>query len=170
MTEFPDLTSFFAFAKLAEDVLPDYYAILSVSPSASPAEIKQAYHQALLICHPDKQHILRGTRPPEDSSGVDIALLKRAYQVLASPADRAAYDASRTEANTKRGPRPAQVISLEDFEEGEDDAGQTVWTYNCRCGGGYIVSEKMLEDGQHLIGCNSCSEVVWVGYEVAEDG
>ncbi|KAH9843740.1 DnaJ domain-containing protein, partial [Rhodofomes roseus] len=158
-----------AFDKLAEDAPPDYYAILSVSPTASSAEIKQAYHQALLIYHPDKQHSQRGTSTSDHSSGVDIALLQRAYQVLASPADRVVYDVSRTEANTKGGPRPAQVVSLEEFEEGEDGAERVVWTYACRCGGGYIVTEEVLEDGQHLIGCNSCSEVVWVGYEVAED-
>ena len=26
-----------------------------------------------------------------------------------------------------------------------------------------------MEDDRHLVGCNSCSEVVWVGYQVVED-
>ncbi|KZT65021.1 hypothetical protein DAEQUDRAFT_562002 [Daedalea quercina L-15889] len=160
-----------AIAKLAEDALTDYYAILSVSPTSTSAEIKQAYHQALLVHHPDKQQSQHGTGGEGIifGKGVDVALLQRAYQILTSPTDRAAYDASRAEAGTKRGPRPAQIISLEDFEEVDSDIGQTTWTYSCRCGGAYIVMEKELEDGQHLVGCNSCSEAVWVGYEVVED-
>lgn len=65
------------------------------------------------------------------------------------------------------GPRPAQVISLEEFEE-RGDAEDGLWVYPCRCGGQYVVTEQMLDAGQHLVGCASCSEVVWVGYELAE--
>ncbi|KAH9926862.1 DnaJ domain-containing protein [Fomitopsis serialis] len=152
------------------DALPDYYAILSVSPTASAAEIKQAYHKALLLYHPDKHHTHQnGDHRSSVNVDVTVALLQRAHQVLASPADRAVYDASRAEAGTKKGPRPAQVVSLEDFNDDEDSAGQPTWTYACRCGGRYVVTERELEEGQHLVGCVSCSEVVWVGYEVAEE-
>lgn len=98
---------------------------------------------------------------------MNVALIQQAYHVLSSPASRAAYDASRAEAQAKGGPRPAQVVSLEEFAESGDDAEQMMWTHPCRCGGTYVVREEQLEDGQHLIGCNSCSEVVWIGYEVA---
>lgn len=76
------------------------------------------------------------------------------------------------------GPRPAQVISLEDFEEGghsnhggsgiEGD-GESAWHHGCRCGGIYIITGEDMEKGHHIVGCNSCSEVVWVGYELRED-
>ena len=33
----------------------------------------------------------------------------------------------------------------------------------------YVVTEKILDEGQHLVACANCSEVVWVGYELAED-
>ena len=26
-----------------------------------------------------------------------------------------------------------------------------------------------MERGQHLVGCSSCSEVIWVGYELADE-
>ncbi len=59
------------------------------------------------------------------------------------------------------------MISLEDFEEREDGE-VNIWAYPCRCGGRYIVTEEMLDAGQHLVGCASCSEVVWAGYELVD--
>ncbi|KAI0640111.1 hypothetical protein C8Q77DRAFT_109981, partial [Trametes polyzona] len=147
-------------AKLAEQPAVDYYALLSVSPSASPADIKAAYHRALLASHPDKRdHLHR-------SATADIGILKDAFNTLYTPSLRKEYDALRS--GKQSGPRPAQVVSLEEFEERED-AGTNVWVYSCRCGGQYIVTEGMLDAGQHLVGCASCSETVWVGYELVED-
>ncbi|KAI0095060.1 hypothetical protein BDY19DRAFT_1081067 [Irpex rosettiformis] len=136
--------------------------LLSISPSATVSEVKSAYHRALLKYHPDKQ-ITPQTQPP--ASYNDIGLLKLAYETLVVPETRAKYDADRTRKSIS--PRPAQVISLEDFTELDDDPG---WTYGCRCGGAYVIMEQDLEKGQHLVGCNSCSEVIWAGYElVTED-
>ncbi|TBU29808.1 hypothetical protein BD311DRAFT_660342 [Dichomitus squalens] len=136
----------------------DYYSLLSVTPSATSAEIKAAYHRRLLASHPDK----RASRTPED--GIDIGLLKEAFRTLSTPELRTEYDRLRRVNGKQLGPRPAQVVSLEDFDEEPDSR----WTYSCRCGGTYIVTEETLEAGQHLVACASCSEVVWVGYELAE--
>jgi diphthamide biosynthesis protein 4 len=62
-------------------------------------------------------------------------------------------------------PRPAQVISLADFDEQSADA----WMHACRCGSAYAITEAEMDRGVHLIPCTSCSEVVWVGYELAEE-
>lgn len=92
------------------------------------------------------------------------------YETLSSPSARAAYDAARDTAIAQHtGPRPAQVVSLEDFDEIEE-MELTTWRYSCRCGGSYVITERDMEAGQHLVGCNSCSEVVWVGYELVNDG
>ncbi|KAI0778822.1 hypothetical protein BD413DRAFT_705714, partial [Trametes elegans] len=138
----------------------DYYDLLAVSTSASAADVKAAYHRALLASHPDKHGAtLRGD--------VDIGLLKQAFHTLYTPALRKEYDAARASARSAGGPRPAQVVSLEEFAETEGAEG-TTWAYLCRCGGQYVVTEDALESGQHLVGCVSCSEVVWVGYELVE--
>ncbi|KAJ7682178.1 DnaJ domain-containing protein [Mycena polygramma] len=134
----------------------DYYAVLSVPPGASAAEIKAAYHRALLAAHPDKNLSSKPKNNPE------IADIQDAYRVLSSPPLRAEYDLKRT----PTGPRPAQVISLEEFEEVPD---QDAWTYTCRCGGAYSITGAEMEGGLHLIPCTSCSEVVWVGYELVEE-
>lgn len=152
---------FLPFAKLAEHRAPDYYALLAVSPTASPADIKAAYHRALLASHPDKRD---STAAPNSA---DIGLLKQAFHTLHTPSLREEYDRLRASSDTPGGPRPAQVISLEEFDEGEDGEA-TTWVYPCRCGGQYIATEEMLDLDQHLVGCTSCSEVVWAGYELVD--
>ncbi|KAF8844125.1 hypothetical protein BDN67DRAFT_890631, partial [Paxillus ammoniavirescens] len=157
-----------------------FYSLLCIPRDAPSADIKIAYHRILLLLHPDKQFQPRvGTCGDHSRPGdVDIALLKEAYTTLSDPSSRAAYDSLlRLEANAKsRGPRPAQVVSLEEFTpeavrgEGEDEAttGQE-WHYGCRCGGTYRITDDDMENGKHLVGCESCSEVIWVGYELAEE-
>jgi diphthamide biosynthesis protein 4 len=102
------------------------------------------------------------------SSSIDIASIKDAYTTLSSPHLRVQYDAQLQFQYPSTGPRPAQIISLEEFEEEEATTGSLTWCHKCRCGGSYRISEEDLERGQHLVGCGSCSEVVWAGFELAE--
>jgi diphthamide biosynthesis protein 4 len=153
--------------------LQDFYSLFSVLKDASQSQIKSAYHDLLLRSHPDKRLI---NAPHKDNSNsVDIALLKEAYTTLSNPDLRAAYDArldAQITQTKKTVPRPAQVVSLEDFEEDPhpiDEDGQGPWRYPCRCGGSYTISTVLMEEGKHLVPCSSCSEVIWVGYEQVED-
>lgn len=144
----------------------DYYEVLQVSRSASPAEIKQAYHRALLIAHPDK-HYSRPT--PFALPPIDLDLIRLAYITLSSASLRAEYDKRAVQLNAaSTGPRPAHILSLEELEEGTGNLSGT-WSYPCRCGGQFRLCDEDMEKGQHFIGCGSCSEVVWVGYELAEE-
>lgn len=185
----------------------DFYTLFQIPRNASPSDIKFAYHRTLLRLHPDKLQQSRPTPhhsalvavnaansictdpPPTEAASVDVALLKEAYRTLSDVGLRAVYDGSlrREEHARSRGPRPAQVVSLEEFtpieteteaeETGgsgtgtpvEGDAAQASWWYGCRCGGTYRITQDDLESGTHLVGCESCSEVIWVGYEEAED-
>ncbi|KAF5332542.1 hypothetical protein D9611_005146 [Ephemerocybe angulata] len=182
---------------------PSFYEILSIPQNATAAEVKAAYHRALLQHHPDKQSSAASngtspvlprahhssTSPLNISSGsrLEISLIKLAYETLLSPESRGTYDSTimkkRKAHTTSGGPRPAQIISLEDWvstsrsktpelhEGGEDVEGEEEgpWRYPCRCSGFYEISVDMMERGVHLVGCNSCSEVVWAGYELEED-
>jgi len=98
-----------------------------------------------------------------------ISLIQEAHVTLSDPALRAAHDESLSAgsglaSSVRGGQRPAEVVSLEEFEE--DGA---VWTHPCRCGASYSIGEDQLEKDVHLIGCQGCSEVVWVGYEALEE-
>ncbi|KAL5503924.1 hypothetical protein ACEPAH_7996 [Sanghuangporus vaninii] len=152
-----------------------YYQVLGVSITASHAEIKAAYRRTLLSSHPDKKTSFF-TRS-KHSGSFDVARIQDAYRVLSDDTARTAYDASISQAglisdgSAKAGPRPAQVISLEEFSfVGSDDAGIVKWTYTCRCGGMYSITEKDMLDDRHLSACDQCSEVVYIGYEVLEEG
>lgn len=175
-------------------MLPDYYALLDLTRSSSTSpgghyhystqELKNAYHNALLRHHPDKQpqrlptprslktNVTTSPSQPFPQDQIDIITqIQDAYRTLSDPILKKQYDillstSSSSARHEGKGPRPAQIISLEDFDE---DAEAMVWTYPCRCGGDYKIREEEMERGVHLAGCGSCSEVVWVGYEVVDE-
>ena len=141
----------------------NYYTVLSIPPTASQLDIKAAYHHALLRFHPDKSaQSQNNTNPP--NLKVDIALIREAYTVLSSAPSRESHDAQLQRKSSV--PRPAEVISLQEFDLDQD---AEEWRYSCRCGGIYRITETDMEKGVHLSGCDYCSEVIWVGYEVIED-
>ncbi|KAK0233903.1 DnaJ domain-containing protein [Armillaria fumosa] len=144
----------------------DFYQVLSISRSASPPEIKVAYHKMLLQHHPDK-NVLR----KDGQARVDVTVIKEAYFILSDPVSRHRYDMEIVQKRATGGPRPAQVISLDDFDEEPpmNDSDYSAWKYKCRCGGVYTITDKEMEAGHHSVACSSCSEVIWVGYELAEE-
>jgi len=146
-------------SSMADPSSRNYYELLQVSRTATPAEIKTSYHRLLLSHHPDKSDPSRNTHARTD---IDIGMLKEAFIILSSPESRMKYDSELSyhpDPSSSRS-RPAHVVSLEDFENIGD-----VWTYDCRCGGQYTIGEEVMEKSVHLIACSSCSEVIWVGYE-----
>jgi molecular chaperone DnaJ len=60
-----------------------HYHILEVPPSATPAEIKQAYRRLAKLLHPDRART---------SNHEAIARLNGAYEVLSDPLSRRSYD------------------------------------------------------------------------------
>jgi len=58
--------------------LKDYFKILQLSPSASPADIKMAYRKLAHQYHPDKN-------PSNHYAAAHFALIKEAYTPLSDP-------------------------------------------------------------------------------------
>lgn len=67
--------------------MPDYYAILQVSPTAEPEVIEAAYRRLARKYHPDVN------RSPE--ARLIMTDLNEAYEVLSDPLKRKEYDAQR---------------------------------------------------------------------------
>jgi hypothetical protein len=83
----------------------DYYEVLQINPKADADTIHRVFRLMAMRFHPDN---------PETGNIETFLKLKRAYEVLSDPEQRALYDAQRDAGNG--GPMP--VFELRDFVEG----------------------------------------------------
>lgn len=67
----------------------DYYAVLGIGRDASQSEIKQAYRERALECHPD-----RAADDQKAAAKDEFLRVRKAFDVLSNPKTRAAYDAN----------------------------------------------------------------------------
>jgi len=80
----------------------DLYALLDLDSTASVADIKRAYRERMMRCHPD---VVLATTPPdaspaersarESDAALTSQLLNRAWDTLRDPSRRSMYDAGR---------------------------------------------------------------------------
>lgn len=78
----------------------DCYAVLGVHRDASQEEIKEAFRERALECHPD-----RAANGEEAAAKEEFVRVRKAFEVLHDPQTRKAYDASERE----DGPSPESV-------------------------------------------------------------
>ncbi|KAG2121066.1 DnaJ domain-containing protein [Suillus discolor] len=69
---------------------PDYYALLNVSKTATPEEIRQAYKRESLRTHPDR--FSNATETERKTATEKFQAVADAYYVLSDPARRKEYD------------------------------------------------------------------------------
>ncbi|KAK3835792.1 MAG: hypothetical protein JOS17DRAFT_519049 [Linnemannia elongata] len=149
-------------------MLKDYYAILDVSQDASLAEIKQQYQRLLLIHHPDKQ-LQQQTAPNSGSPSLKLIPLqdiKEAWECLREPNHRAFYDSSLQAMKLHANGQVHDDIDLDDMDFDEELGS---YTSPCRCSGEYIISEDELELGVDTVVCSTCSLIVRIHYEAADN-
>lgn len=79
-----------------------YYDTLNVSPSATPGQIKKAYHKAALASHPDKN-------PGDAAAHERFQAVSHAYQILSQADTRARYDMKGPDAFDPNKGGPATV-------------------------------------------------------------
>jgi DnaJ-class molecular chaperone len=65
----------------------DHYAALGLNSAATLADIKKAFRQKASLYHPDKN--------PDESAPARFRAVQEAYDVLADPEQRQAYDDNR---------------------------------------------------------------------------
>ena len=107
-------------ARLAMIKEQSYYEILRVPSTAPPGDVKVAFHEFALACHPDQY-----TDEPPDvalAAGEVFKCGVEAYKVLTRPEWRAKYDAGLTKGKlrfvpgeTEKKPPPPPMRTLEDI-------------------------------------------------------
>ncbi|RNI26925.1 DnaJ domain-containing protein [Rufibacter latericius] len=91
----------------------NYYHILGVSSTATPAEIKAAYKRLALKLHPDKN-------PHSPHAEERFKLVNSAYQVLSNPKRRAAFDLQQQYEQQRR---QAQAYTTPRYHHTRNPAG-----------------------------------------------
>ena len=139
--------------------------------------------------HPDKQSTL-------EKGDERLIRLTEAYRVLMDPEARESYErgahlfpsslcfsaligsfaGGNAHADGKQSPaerrarNPTRTISLDAFTyHPSGSSSESYYTHPCRCSGMFTITERELEDGVDIVGCEGCGEWVGVGYEVVED-
>ncbi|KAF7215099.1 DnaJ heat shock protein family (Hsp40) member C24 [Nothobranchius furzeri] len=150
----------------------DWYAVLGASPSDSVQQLRHRYQQLALKHHPDR---LEG-----EHSSEEFVELNEAWRLLSDQNMRRQYDLQRRAQELKQDCPVDDSVFLEDMIW---DQGQCVYTYCCRCGGAFNISQKEVEEEtrwtqqeeanqetkrRHQVGalvcCNTCSlslHVTW---------
>ncbi|KAJ1895721.1 hypothetical protein LPJ66_004415 [Kickxella alabastrina] len=98
---------------------PDYYSILSVSPSATADEIRTAYMKKAVKVHPD-----RNTSP---TATQDFQQLADAYYTLSDRTRRTAYDSARPTAAPHADADNVFGDVFEDLLRPEVQGGSSLW-------------------------------------------
>ncbi|XP_038061624.1 dnaJ homolog subfamily C member 24-like [Patiria miniata] len=128
------------------------YAILGTAPEASHQELKSCYQKAILQCHPDK--LPQTCSEAEQAAAMQrFHLVDTAWRTLSDDASRREYDARQKE--NMRKPLPLnEKVHLDDMDWQEDEE---MYTYSCRCGGEYVMTDSDIEQNILIISCNTCT-------------
>ena len=153
-----------------------HYSVLGCSRDADLAALRKRYQALALANHPDRRHDGRATND-------EFKAVQEAWETLRDPERRAAYDAiyDVALANTPRtgsgggeraavaDPKVWMELSLAEMTPGVgEDKG--LWTYACRCGEVYEVSEEDVEEHLEFIPCCGCSLQIRLLEPSGEDG
>ncbi|KAI8899387.1 DnaJ domain-containing protein [Globomyces pollinis-pini] len=130
----------------------DYYDILGIQKNANLNDIRLAYYKIIKLLHPDNNNNTNTTK-------YDKVLL--AYQTLSDPIKKKNYDHLLNGLNNI-GPIHDQ-IDLDDMFYRNN-----TYTYHCRCGGTFIVTELQLSNSINVVECDQCSLCISLLYQLNE--
>ena len=136
-----------------------HFDVLGLERDADAADVRRAFKQKVLQCHPDKLSV--AASPAErEASRLEFHRVKTAAQVLADPVARAQYVAGLVGQLVDSVGRVSDVVDLSEFEASPEDEGPRV--LECRCGGEYVIFAPPTRTASVFAECESCSLVIEV--------
>lgn len=148
--------------------MENLYDILGVLPSATYKEIKHAFQKMARICHPDKCQDLIGNLPEVTSNSEPILSnvdkfhsISKAWKVLGDSDLRSAFDAAWQQRCVAQEWPIQDVVALQEFDLTED----AFYSYPCRCGSSYNLSQQDVLFQVDLVCCPSCSLCIQIEYD-----
>jgi diphthamide biosynthesis protein 4 len=147
-----------------------YYDVLGLPNRAGTLlDIKAAYRRVLLAAHPDK---VSGT------TGAEVDLIREAWRILSDEATRKEYDAKLKSNNPPSfGGGHANLVSVDgmiikdafvsvDLDDMSYNPETLTYSFPCRCGKKFAMTEDDLERGRDLVECKGCSSWIRISYEI----
>jgi diphthamide biosynthesis protein 4 len=140
------------------------YDVLGVPHNAATDEIRRAYHRLAREQHPD-----RSCDAPEGHQA--FVRLQQAWEVLREPEQRRRYDAALDAERYAllRASALTHDVDLSDMEYAEDGCGGGVWSFACRCGAMFKLTESQLSAGIETLECHSCTLSIRPLYRMADE-
>jgi curved DNA-binding protein CbpA len=146
-----------------------HYSILGVSSTASHEAIKAAFHRLARTSHPDKQQQQQqqqqqASSKKKETTGAPSFFLsiQKAWETLRDSDLRAAYDDELQHSKFKEKAKRQGAIVLDRHDDLEvavdDETGETIRVYDCRCGEEVIVEEEGEDDDDNniMVECPGC--------------
>ncbi|XP_012279209.1 dnaJ homolog subfamily C member 24 [Orussus abietinus] len=133
----------------------DYYEVLGCTKDSTYEDIKRAYYQRALQCHPDK-------KGNSDCNTNEFRRIEEAWRILRDHRSREDYNTQCRQAELES--QSLLIYATVTLNELEPTMDKDILSYQCRCGSDYIVNQVDLQEQNCTlqIPCQECTFVILV--------
>ncbi|KAF2069699.1 hypothetical protein CYY_008985 [Polysphondylium violaceum] len=149
----------------------NYYEILNVQQNADYKEIKKSFSALILQYHPDKNNSNSNSSGStlDDKDKNKYLEIQKAWEVLRDDDKRKQYDSELLEQGRQKY-SVSDEVDIDDMELVMDEEdGCDYYSYPCRCGSKYTITEDDLLDNLDIAWCTGCSLTIRVLYNLVQD-
>ena len=146
--------------------MENLYDILKCGHDVTHEELKRSYQELILKYHPDKNE-----QDGEKQNTETFVKINKAWKILGDPQLREQFDNRWNERCLARSWPLQETVDISEFTQLEPDenvAGEEdgdMYSYNCRCGGSFLLSGSDIEMNFDIVCCDTCSLAIQINYE-----
>ncbi|XP_013083276.2 DPH4 homolog [Biomphalaria glabrata] len=138
--------------------MENLYEILNSRSGASMEEIKKSYISLVRLHHPDKK-VQQQSHCSDMANSEMFIKIDRAWKILSDPKSRAQYDAMWHERSLVQDLPIQEMVDFKEF-----DLDEKLYTYPCRCGSLYVLTDVESQFHFDIVCCGTCSLTIKVIY------